>query len=64
MDLFDRMPVTKDSMLSFTFNSRKSSAVLDLQIAEKAFSMSKHKVVEYFSLREASPMLYSTFVRT
>ena len=60
MDLFDRMLVTKDSM-SFTFNS---SAVLNLQIAEKAFSMSKHKVVEYFSLREASPMLYSTFVRT
>ena len=64
MDSFDRMLVTKDSMLSFTFNSRKAFAILDLQIVEKEFSMSKHKVVEYFSLREASHMLDSMFVRT
>ena len=63
MDLFDRMLVTKDSMLSFTFNSRKAFAILDIQIVEKAFWMLKHKVVEYFSLKEASH-IDSMFVRT
>ena len=47
MDLFDRKLVTEDSMLSFTFNSRRELTIVVLQIVSKAFSMSRHTAAKY-----------------
>ena len=61
MDLFDRKLVMKDNILSFTFNCMGEFAILDFQIMSKAFSISKAAM--YSTLRKASQMLVSKFVK-
>ena len=53
----------KDSILPFTFNSMEL-IILVLEIVSRAFSISSHAAVMYSSLRKASQILASKFVRT
>lgn len=54
MGLFVRMLVMKDSILLFTFNSRSTLQILDLQIVAKAFSISRNTAATYSLLRKTS----------
>ena len=63
IDLLDRKLVMKDSILPFTFNSMEL-IILVLEIVSKAFSISRHTAAMYSSLRKASQIFVSKFVRT
>ena len=64
IDLLDRKLVMKDSILPFTFSSMRALIILVLEIVSKAFSMSRHTATVYSSLRKASQIFVSKFVRT
>ena len=51
----------KDSILPFTFSSMRALIILVLEIVSKAFSISRRL---YSSLRKASQIFVSKFVRT
>ena len=64
IDLLDRKLVMKDSILPFTFNSIRELIIMVLEIVLKAFSISRHTAAMYSSLRKASQIFVSKFVRT
>ena len=54
----------KDSILPFTFSSMRALTILVLEIMSKAFSISRYMAAMYSSLRKASQIFVSKFVRT
>ena len=64
IDLLDRKLVMKDSILPYTFSSMRALIILVLEIVSKAFSISRHMTAMYSSLRKASQIFVSKFVRT
>ena len=64
IDLLDRKLVMKDSILPFTFSLMRALIILVFEIVSKAFSISRHTADMYSSLRKASQIFVSKFVRT
>ena len=64
IDLLDRKLVMKDSILPYTFRSMRTLIILVLEIVSKAFSISRNMAAMYSSLRKASQIFVSKFVRT
>ena len=64
IDLLDRKLVMKDGILPFAFKSMRELIILVLEIVSKAFSISRHIPAMYSSLRKASQIFPSEFVRT
>ena len=50
--------------MPFTFNSTRELIILVLKIVSKAFSILRHIAAMYSSLRKASQIFVSKFIRT